>query len=162
MQTQIHSYSFCPKHSAPITLFGYSTKSLPGLELNGLGKYGKTLKEKIIFLSRSRELEIPLRRFVISSEFDLPTDPQVLKWLDLPVMLLYWYLAGLIPMGRLDNCLAVGSINPSGEIIGRSDLNLKNYAENAGLLLIGSSAQFSIEPKELLGHIPDLSFKDAS
>ncbi len=162
MQTQIHSYSFCPKSQMPITLFGYSCKSVPGLELNGLGKYGKTLKEKIIFLTRSRELEIPLRRFVISSEFELPTDPQVLKWLDLPVMLLYWYLAGLIPMGRLDNCLAVGSINPSGEILGRSDISLKHYAENAGLLLIGSSEKFSIEPRELLGHIPDLNFKDAS
>jgi hypothetical protein len=100
-----------------------------------MGKYGKTLKEKIIFITRSRQLPIPLKRFVISAEYDLGSDPYMLRWLDLPVLLLYWYLAGHIRMGRLDNCLAVGSISPSGEVFsGARDESTSLGTRNAWVL----------------------------
>ena len=162
METQIQSYAFSQRMPCALTLFGYASKSVPGLEINGLGKYGKTLKEKIIFITRSRQLQIPLKRFVISTEYDIETDPNVLRWLDLPVLLLYWYLAGHIRMGRLDNCLAVGSISPSGDVFSRSDEELVRLAEEMKLLLmspsvIGRSIQH-IDPKELFGHIPEMKF----
>lgn len=162
METQIQSYAFSQRQPNTVTLFGYASKSVPGLEINGLGKYGKTLKEKIIFITRSRQLPIPLKRFVISTEYDVEADPNVLRWLDLPVLLLYWYLAGHIRMGRLDNCLAVGSITPSGDILGRTDPELTRLASEMSLLLLGPSLPGSlipqIDPKDLLGHIPELSF----
>jgi len=165
METQIQSYSFSKRDAGTLTLFGYATKSLPGLEINGLGKYGKTLKEKIIYLTRSRQLAVPLKRFVISAEYDVESDPEILKWMDLPVLLLYWYLAGLIKMGRMDNCLAVGHITPSGALIGNPHPCLKQVALSHELLLLGSPLPGQdedfpwIDPRDLLGHIPQLEFR---
>lgn len=165
METQIQSYAFSKRDAGTVSLFGYATKSLPGLEISGLGKYGRTLKEKVIFLTRSRQLPVPLKRFVISAEFELEQDPEILRWLDLPVLLLYWYLAGLIPMGRLDNCLAVGHITPGGLLMGRTSPELVLAARNEKLLLL-ACAQLSevecIDTRELLGHIPDLDFQSCS
>lgn len=164
METQIHSFAFSKRDAGQVTLFGYATKSLPGLEINGLGRYGKTLKEKIIFLTRVRQLPIPLKRFVISTEYDLEQDPEILRWLDLPVLLMYWYLAGLIPLGRLDNCLAVGHITPSGDIHGRMDAILAQQARLSELMWLippgGEVGEFRIDLEELLGTIPDLRFKN--
>ena len=165
METQIQSYSFSKRDGGVITLFGYATKSLPGLEINGLGKYGKILREKIIFLTRSRQLAVPLKRFVISSEYDVEQDPDLLQWLDVPVLLLYWYLAGLLPIGRLDNCMAVGHITPSGVLIGHGGDELMKAVLDHKLLLLGTPTMAygervtSIEPQELLGHVPNLEFK---
>ena len=44
METQLQTCYFTKKGPHLITLFGYSTKSIPGLEINGLGKYGKAIK----------------------------------------------------------------------------------------------------------------------
>lgn len=163
METQIQTYSFSQRSPTPVTLFGYASKSVPGLEIKGFGKYGRTLKEKIIFLTRSRHLPIPLKRYVISSEYDLDTDPNVLKWLDLPVLMLYWYLAGHIRMGKLHNCMVVGNISPAGDVYGRVDPALSLLTRDAKWLLLGAPAQGidvpSIDPQELLGHIPDLKFQ---
>lgn len=165
METQIQSYSFSKRDGGVVTLFGYATKSLPGLEINGLGKYGKTLKEKIIFLTRSRRLAVPLNRFVISTEYEVEQDPELLRWLDLPVLLLYWYLAGLLPMRRLDNCLAVGHITPSGVLIGPDAAELLVALREHNLLWVGSppvsdgEEVASIDPQELLGHVPQLEFR---
>lgn len=165
METQIRSYSFSKRDEGMVTLFGYATKSLPGLEINGLGKYGKTLKEKIIFLTRSRQLPVPLKRFVISTEYDLDHDPETLRWLDLPILLLYWYLAGILPMGRLDNCLAVGHITPGGVLVGKTGLELIRTAKQNQLLLLGLPELWHgqgvecIDSRELLGHVPELEFR---
>lgn len=166
METQIQTYSFSKRDGGVITLFGYATKSLPGLEITGFGKYGRTLKEKIIFLTRSRQLAVPLKRFVISSEYDIEQDPDLLRWLDLPVLMLYWYLAGLIPMRRLDNCLSVGTISPGGLLVGKTGKELVRAAQLNELLLLGIPDEGDagnlpwIDPRELLGHIPQLEFRD--
>ena len=165
METQIQSYIFSVHKPLPLTFFGYASKSVPGLEINGLGKYGRTLKEKIIFLTRPRQLPIPLKRYVISTEYEMETDPAILRWLDLPVLMLYWYLAGHIRMGRLDNCLAVGHITPGGEVLGRPEASLVDYARESGLLLLAPvlpvEGLMQIDPRELLGHIPELRFTDS-
>ena len=41
---------------------------------------------------------------------------QELKWLEFPFLLLYWYLAGLVPIRKLDDCLSSGMIHVSGVI----------------------------------------------
>ncbi len=160
METQIQSFAFSRRSPGHITLFGYSSKSIPGLEINGLGKYGKTLKEKIIFLTRSRQLPIPLNRYVISTEYDLDTDPNVVKWMDLPILMLYWYLAGLLKMGRLDNCLVAGHITPSGNVIERIDSSMQELAQLESWLCITSepTVEQRIGADQILGHIPQMVF----
>ena len=160
METQIQSFAFSRRSPGHISLFGYSSKSVPGLEINGLGKYGRTLKEKIIFLTRSRQLPIPLNRYVISTEYEIDTDPNVLKWMDLPVLMLYWYLAGLLKMGRLDNCLVAGHITPSGEILEKTEDCMVKLALLENWLCISSAPNLEqkIEASDILGHIPQLSF----
>jgi hypothetical protein len=160
METQIQSFAFSRRTPGHISLFGYSSKSVPGLEINGLGKYGRTLKEKIIFLTRSRQLPIPLNRYVISTEYEIDSDPNVLKWMDLPVLMLYWYLAGLLKMGRLDNCLVAGHISPSGEIFEKTEDCMVKLAMLENWLCITSehNVEQRIQASDILGHIPQLIF----
>jgi hypothetical protein len=164
METQIQSFAFSKRDACPVTVFGYATKSLPGLEINGLGRYGKTLKEKLIYLTRVRQLPVPLKRFVISTEYDLEQDPELLRWLDVPVLLLYWYLAGLVPVRRLENCLAVGHISPAGLIIGKLDAAMVSAAADDDLVIITprgdtESPVGQLDLREMLGHIPGLIYE---
>lgn len=167
METQLQTCYFTKKGPALVTLFGYSTKSVPGLEINGLGKYGKSIKEKIVFVTRSRGLQIPLKRFVLNAEItdelgDLESGS--VKWLEYPLLLHYWYLAGLLPISKLDNCLAVGSLTPSGTIeepIGEMVIDL---CERNQLHLIAStdgieSPMGVIDGKDLFGAITQLEFR---
>jgi hypothetical protein len=166
METQLQSCYFTKKGPALITLFGYATKSVPGLEINGLGKYGKSIKEKIVFVTRTRQLPIPLKRFVLNVEIsdelgDLESSS--VKWLEYPLLLHYWFLAGLLPISKLDNCFALGSLNPSGEVVEPISRDVVELCEEHALHLISSSqdidtAQGYIDGKELFGSIADLKF----
>lgn len=102
-----------------IQLFGYANKGLPGLELVGFGQHGKHLKEKLIFLSRQSYIQLPLKRYVLCFEQhrDL-VDPKKwdLSWLELPLLILFWSLAGRLPIARLENCLSCGAIDLGGHI----------------------------------------------
>lgn len=167
METQLQGCYFTKKGPNLITFFGYSTKSIPGVEINGLGKYGRGIKEKIIFITRSRSLPIPLKRFVLNVELtdDLgELESGAVKWLEFPLLLHYWYLAGVLPISKLDNCLAVGSLTPSGdieeplacsleELCDAHELNLVTAQKNAPL------SRGIIDSCDLLGLIPDLQFK---
>jgi hypothetical protein len=170
METQLQSCYFTKKGPALITLFGYSSKSVPGLEINGLGKYGKPIKEKIVFITRSRGLSIPLKRFVLNVDMneDLgELEGASVKWIEYPLLLHYWFLAGLLPISKLDNCLALGSLNPSGvvdeplsdEVIGlcaRNNLHLISSHQD-----IHSPLGF-IDGRDLFGKILGLEFKSCA
>ena len=153
-----------------MTLFGYSTKSVPGLEINGVGKYGKFIKEKIVFITRSRGLQIPLKRFVLNVEItdDLgDLESSSVKWLEYPLLLHYWFLAGLIPISKLDNCFAIGSITPSGVIEEPSSKVFVDLCEGQNFHLISSNDDIQgpngfIDARELLGQITNLEFKVTS
>lgn len=101
----------------PINVFGYSTNGIPGLELVGLKTQSRRLKEKIIFLTRNNGHKIPLKRFVLCLE-----SPPTWKWehdshwLELPLLTLYWSLAGIIPITKLDDCHCSGTISLEGDI----------------------------------------------
>ena len=119
MQTQIYSSFLTKKGPQPVILFGYSSKSIPGLEINGLGKYGKGIKEKIIFLTKKCQVRIPLSRFVLNVE--IPDEwgevsTQNVKWLEYAFLLLYWNLAGALPLRSLETCFALGSIRAEGVV----------------------------------------------
>jgi hypothetical protein len=165
METQLQSCYFTKKGPALVTLFGYATKSVPGLEINGLGKYGKAIKEKIVFITRSRQLQIPLKRFVLNVEItdDLgDLESSSVKWLEYPLLLHYWYLAGLLPITKLDNCLAIGSLTPNGEVVEPINASVVALCEENKLHLISSSDIESptgvIDGKDLFGSIAELYF----
>lgn len=167
METQLQSCYFTKKGPAVITLFGYATKSVPGLEINGLGKYGKAIKEKIVFVTRSRGLQIPLKRFVLNAEIGDELgelEGASVRWLEYPLLLHYWFLAGLLPISKLDNCLAVGSLNPSGLVEEPLNQEVIDLCETNNLHLIASSSIFEspmgyIDGKDLFGEITQLEFK---
>lgn len=165
METQLQTCYFTKKGPSLVTLFGYSTKSIPGLEINGLGKYGKTIKEKIVFVTRTRQLQIPLKRFVLNVELtdDLgDLESSSVKWLEYPLLLHYWFLAGLLPISKLDNCLAIGSLTPSGEVMEPIDQNVINLCNEFDLHLIASknveSPNGVIDGNDLFGSITSLHF----
>lgn len=166
METQLQTCYFTKKGPVLITLFGYATKSVPGLEINGIGKYGKSIKEKIVFVTRTRGLQIPLKRFVLNIEMsdDLgDLESSSVKWLEYPLLLHYWFLAGLLPISKLDNCFAVGSLNPSGVVEEPLNNLVVELCDVNSLHLISSSGIHSvngiIDGKDLFGQIANLEFK---
>ena len=167
METQLQTCYFTKKGPALITLFGYATKSVPGLEINGLGRYGKAIKEKIVFVTRTRQLQIPLKRFVLNVEIDDELgdlESSSVKWLEYPLLLHYWYLAGILPITKLDNCFAVGSLTPSGTVEEPISKSVISLCESHDLHLIASSCQEEsargyIDGKDLFGQVANLEFK---
>ena len=168
METQLQSCYFTKKGPALVTLFGYATKSVPGLEINGLGKYGKAIKEKIVFITRSRQLKIPLKRFVLNIEItdemgDLESSS--VKFLEYPLLLHYWFLAGLLPISKLDNCFALGSLTPSGEVLEPIGPLVVDLCEGHALHIISSkdieTPNGVIDGKDLFGSIAELQFVSA-
>ncbi len=161
METQLQSCYFTKKGPLLITLFGYATRSVPGLEINGLGKYGKPIREKIVFVTRTRNLHIPLKRFVLNVETcdDLgDLESSSVKWLEYPLLLHYWFLAGLLPISKLDNCLAVGSLTPSGLIEEPLSDAVVRLCKEHDLHLI-ASANGHIDGKDLFSQMTALDFK---
>lgn len=174
METQINSFFQSKRGTQVVRIFGYSSKGIPGLEVNGVGKLSKNIKEKLIYLTRARKLTTPLRRFVICvdlNDLEDSIDWQELKWLEFPILLLYWQLAGLLPISKLDDCLCNGTILATGEIYQPSipidiEVPLRHKltpVEKKALKLIISRGKESekfwgIDPALLLQHIPKLKF----
>lgn len=167
METQLQTCYFTKKGPAIITLFGYATKSIPGLEINGIGKYGRTIKEKIVFITKTRGLQIPLKRFVLNVELsdDLgDLESSSVRWLEYPLLLHYWFLAGLLPISKLDNCLAVGSLTPSGIVEEPISNLIVDLCDENNLHLISSTGDVNsprgvIDGKDLFGAITNLDFR---
>ncbi len=158
MQSQLYSFYHTKKGPELVTLFGYATKSLPGIEINGLGKYGKAIKEKIIYITRTRGMQIPLKRFVLCVELEDDwgdMESGIIKNLEFPLLVMYWHLAGLLPLSRIDNCVAAGSLTPEGKLSeALTDLNLRQCVDNDLCLISSSVFSFldlqSIDAKEVL------------
>jgi len=102
-----------------VNIFGYSSKGIPGLEIVGLGRQGRLIKEKLIYLSRIYRLQLPLKRYVICVEDDCQIKDSLMdncSWLELPMLILFWSLANFIPIKKLDDCVASGRISISGKV----------------------------------------------
>lgn len=102
-------------------IFGYSSKSLPGIEIIGLGKIGKSIKEKLVYLSKSNGIKIPLKRYVLcvdraASQGKETGIEESLRWLEFPLLVLFWSLSENLAIKRLDDCYASGRILVSGTV----------------------------------------------
>ncbi|OUR93482.1 hypothetical protein A9Q84_18590 [Halobacteriovorax marinus] len=96
-------------------VFAYTTNGIPGLEIKIGSKNSKILREKIIYLTRKSQLPIPLKRYVICvEEEDKILKKEELKWLELPILILYWNMANALSISSLDNCLCGGQVSIDG------------------------------------------------
>jgi hypothetical protein len=103
----------------PVDIFGYASNGIPGIEIVGLGKYARGVKEKFIYLSREKKLKFPLKRFVLCIERELEGKKfkeEEYRYLELPLLIMLWSLTGHLPLGNLDDCFSSGKISVEGEI----------------------------------------------
>ncbi len=103
----------------PVDIFGYSSNGIPGIEIVGLGKYSRSMKEKFIYLSRERKLRFPLKRFVLCIEGEVEGKKfkeEEYRYLELPLLLMLWSLTGHLPLDHLEDCFASGKISVEGEV----------------------------------------------
>jgi hypothetical protein len=117
MEIKIHSVIPGQSHYHHVEVFGYNSKSQPGLEINGLNGKGRIIKEKITFISKKRKLKYPLKRFVLCVEGE-GLDKSQIEYLELPLMICFWSMAGILPINRLDNCFAAAKVSLDGKLKG--------------------------------------------
>ncbi len=112
------------------SIFAYSSKGLPGLEIVGLGKNARFFKEKLIYLTRFYRLRLPHRRYVLCIEGTERGEPE-LSYLELPLALLFWHLAGVVPMRKMEDCCCGGQIGLDGVIhhLDYSDSKLNQFLQ---------------------------------
>ncbi|MEA9355195.1 hypothetical protein SHI21_03240 [Bacteriovorax sp. PP10] len=111
-------YPFAGQY-CPVDIFGYASNGIPGIEIVGLGKYSRSMKEKFIYLSRERKLRFPLKRFVLCIEGEVEGKKfkeEEYRYLELPLLLMLWSLTGHLPLGHLEDCFASGKISVEGEV----------------------------------------------
>ena len=116
----------------PVDIFGYASNGIPGIEIVGLGKYSRSMKEKFIYLSREKKLRFPLKRFVLCIEGEVEGKKfkeEEYRYLELPLLIMLWSLTGHLPLEHLEDCFASGKISVEGDI---SALALSNHQQ--GLL----------------------------
>ncbi len=140
---------YLPKQSSsePYDLFCYSSHGLPGLEIVGLGVRARALKEKVIYLTKHAGHKVPLKRYVICLDRPLRKGEDE-AFFELPIILLYWAMAGFVPIKRLTDCLCSGSVDTRSQVFlpDLSEPFQKGHLDD--LALIGLASQ-------LAGEIPD-------
>ncbi len=97
-------------------IFGYTTKGLPGLEIIGMGSRGRLIKEKFIYLARHHGSRMPMRRYVLCVEASSCLHAETRKWLEFPLLVLFWSLTGALSIKKLDDCFASGQVSVRGMI----------------------------------------------
>lgn len=128
----------------PVDIFGYASNGIPGIEIVGLGKYSRSMKEKFIYLSREKKLKFPLKRFVLCIEGEVESKKfkeEEYRYLELPLLIMLWSLTGHLPLEHLEDCFASGKISVEGDI---SALSLSSHQQ--GLL----SEMFKLEDDQAL------------
>ncbi len=111
-----------PRHQNQqvLGLYAYASNGLPGLEILGLpNAQGKCLKEKVIYLGREQGLALPPKRYMISVEGceSLPRQERDgLKYLELPIIFLFWSMTGHLNLRRPQDCLISGHVGLDGKI----------------------------------------------
>ncbi len=117
MELFIHAYY--PVKSAGIKrvkLFGHTTNGIPGLEIVGMRRGSRALKEKLVFFSKRLHLHFPLKRFVLCIE----EEPEILgdiSFLEFPLFFLWLNLAEIIRIKNLESCICSGRLLLTGEIL---------------------------------------------
>lgn len=141
MELRIRSFVQTACGPKLVDIFGYSSRSLPQLEIHAPLPIQKVLKQKILYLSKDRNLEIPAKRFVLCLDHGgLRLDADQLFQLELPFLVLFWALAEVVQVKRLEDCICNGSISIDGTI---NSMNFNsvhlNILKQRGLLKIISN-----------------------
>lgn len=117
MQLRIRSFVQTASGLEIVDIFGYSSRSLPQLEIHAPLQIQKVLKQKILYMSKVRDINIPAKRFVLCLDHGaLRLENRQLSQLELPFLILFWALAEAIQMKRLEDCVCNGSIQIDGKI----------------------------------------------
>lgn len=114
----------------PVDIFGYASHGIPGIEIVGMGKHSRSLKEKFVYLSRVRQLKFPKKRYVLCVEGELENKKfkdEEYRYLELPLLLMLWSLTGHLPLSQLEDCFASGKVSVEGDF---TALNLKNSEQD--------------------------------
>jgi hypothetical protein len=105
-----------------VSLFGYRTNGVPGIEIKGLPNNQNIVREKLVYLSKMFGVKVPVRRFHLC--IDLPKEILRMKkdaiedrFFDLPLLLLYWSLAEVVKIQELEYVFSLGKISTDGRII---------------------------------------------
>jgi hypothetical protein len=104
----------------PVDIFGYASHGIPGIEIVGMGKHSRSLKEKFVYLSRVRQLKFPKKRYVLCVEGELENKKfkdEEYRYLELPLLVMLWSLTGHLPLSQLEDCFASGKVSVEGDII---------------------------------------------
>ncbi len=113
-----------------VDIFGYASHGIPGIEIVGMGKHSRSLKEKFVYLSRVRRLKFPKKRYVLCVEGELENKKfkdEEFRYLELPLLVMLWSLTGHLPLAQLEDCFASGKVSVEGDII---SLLLKESEQN--------------------------------
>jgi hypothetical protein len=145
-----------------VELFGHTSKGMSGLELVGLGGLGRTIKEKLIYISKYEQLKFPLLRFLICVELQEEIKEYratQLRYLELPLLLLFWSLAGHLPISRLDDCFTQGCLTPTGDVtqLQWGGAEFKSLSSTAGATVERADKYIGISGEQLpdtFHHLP--------
>lgn len=150
METRLKGLYFDMNESNVVEIFGHASKGLPGLEIVGLGKFARAIKEKIIYISKMEGISPRLNKVVIciekrNDQLELKADS--VRWLEFPLLMLYWSLLDELPIKNLSDCISFGRVNIDGSIIiNISDLNSR---------LINLTKYFDIDGDKLKLLVPN-------
>lgn len=116
MQNQIKSALLTEDRYKEATVFGYSNKGIPGVEIVGIGNEGRIIKEKIIYLIRARSLGLPKKRIVIGVDLEGEVKKKgSYESLELPIFIIFLTLSGHLKTSALNNCFTVGGVSTLGK-----------------------------------------------
>lgn len=132
----------------PVDIFGYSSHGIPGVEIVGVGRYARQMKEKFVYLSRKKNLKFPKRRFVLCVEGELEGKKfkeEEYRYLELPLLMMLWSLTGHLPLEHLEDCFASGKVSVEGEVIPlllsenqqKALIDIFNLGDDQSLKIIG-------------------------
>ncbi len=146
MEIKINTLIPCSGRLKWVEVFGYTSKGTPGLEVTGLNGKSRNFKEKIVFLSKRRNLKFPILRYVLCLNIEDPSKSDI-EWLELPLLLAFWSMTGNLPLKRLDNCFSSGKVSLEGEI------NYLNLDHDFWMTL---NNQLKVKDKSMIFIGPDL------
>ena len=167
MQSEIQTYIRTKTGYKLLTIFGYTTTSVPSIEIIGLGGMGRIIKEKIIYLSRVRGIKIKPLKYIISLEMNRELTNVSVEELELPILLVFWHLSGVLSISSLHDCLCSGQVRIDGKII-QTNLDEDKIGEFSSVSQLdhlkhiseyANDMMLNIQTSKLLQHIPKLSFQ---
>jgi len=118
MQTYIKSYQHIHNEIHLYKIFSYSSRGVPGLEVVGFGNHNKHLKEKIVYISKLKELLIPNKKYTICLDQKIGSVlvAQEAYNFELPISILFWKMIGAVKFENLNNCYASGYYEMDGTV----------------------------------------------